>query len=464
MRGVFGKIFLAFCGTICAGALLSALVLGWLFPRKNWLEGWRDATQHMVRLVGITGVRIYEDHGPEALAHFVDQLESDRRVHYFFLDSAGRELLGRPVPPDFFGDHRRPLSPPGARFRPPLLPSPVEIMEVPGHFGARYLLVRHLLAPMPPLPRSRLIPQVVTLAALIGVASVLCFFLAKHFVAPLKSLQRGARLLAAGDFSIRVSANMQRRQDEFGALARDFDHMADRLGRLVEAQRQLLRDISHELRSPLTRLGVALEVTRKQAPQELSPFFDRIEKESERLNTLISQVLTLARLDHAGFPLPEDRVALDRLVEEVSRDADFEAQGKGCTVRWSVEPADVVGSAELLRSAVENVLRNAVKYSPPGAAITVTMKRTASRAQERVEIRVEDQGPGVPEGQLEEIFRPFYRVAEARDRSRGGAGLGLAIAQKAVQRHGGTMSAANRPQGGLCVLMELPMASRPSSP
>ncbi|MEJ5349520.1 MAG: ATP-binding protein [Desulfosoma sp.] len=457
MKGVFGKIFLAFCGTICAGVLLSALVLGWLFPRKDWLEGWRQASHHMVILAAVTGVQVYEEHGPDALARFVQELERDRLVRYFFLDASGRELLGRSLPQDFLENPYKPF-PFATRLRQRLLPSPIEIIDIPGTFGTRYTLVRHLLAPMPPLPRSRLIPQVVSLGALVAVASILCFFLARHFVAPLRTLQQGACLLASGDFSIRVGPSLHRRHDEFGALARDFDLMAEKLGRLVEAQRQLLRDISHELRSPLTRLGVALELTRKQAPRELSPFFDRIEKESERLNTLISQVLILARLDHGESTFSFDRVALDQIVEEVARDADFEAQGKGCTVRWFLEPAEVLGSAELLRSAVENVLRNAVRYSPHGTEITVTVNRVVAKEDECVEIRVEDQGPGVPESRLEEIFRPFYRVAEARDRGSGGAGLGLAIAQKAVQRHGGKMRAVNRPEGGLCVLMQLPIA------
>lgn len=455
MRGVFGKIFLAFCGSICAGAFLSVLVLGWLFPRKNWLEGWWEATRHTVRLVGITGLEIYEEHGPEGLARFVEQLESDRSVRYFFLDASGRELTGRSLPVDVpWNPPMPPLRHEGRRVG--LLPPPVELMELTGPSSARYTLLRHLTAPMPPPPRSRLVPQGVTLGALLCAASVLCFFLARHFVAPLRALQHSARLLAAGDFGVRVGAEARNRKDEFGVLARDFDHMAERLGRLVEAQRQLLRDISHELRSPLTRLGVAVELTRKQAPAELSPFFDRIEKESERLNTLISHVLTLARLDQAGLPAAEERVALDHLVEEVARDADFEAQGKGCTVRWALAPADVVGSADLLRSAVENVIRNAVRYSPPGGVVTVSMERCTSEAGQRVVLRVEDEGPGVPENHLTEIFRPFYRVAEDRNRRTGGTGLGLAIAFKAVERHGGTMRAANRPEGGLQVCMELP--------
>lgn len=460
MRGVFGKILLAFCGSICAGAFVSALVLGWLFPRKNWVEGWREATRHPLRLVGVTGLTIYEEHGPEALARFVEQLESDRSVRYFFLDASGKELLGRSLPTDLpRGPAVAPLRLEGRQAQ--LFPSPVEVVEFTTPSRNLYTLLRRLMGPVPPLPRSRLILQGVTLGALLAAASVLCFFLARNFVAPLRALQHGARLLAAGDFGARVALGVQNRKDEFGALARDFNHMAERLGRLMEAQRQLLRDISHELRSPLTRLGVAVELTRKQAPAELQPFLDRIEKESERLNTLISHVLTLARLEHAPTPVADQRVALDRLVEEVARDADFEAQGKGASVRWTLEPADVVGSAELLRSAVENIVRNAVRYSPRGGVVTLSLERCASQEGERVVLRVEDQGPGVPEGQHAAIFRPFYRVAEDRNRQTGGTGLGLAIATKAVQRHGGTISAVNRPEGGLCVRVELPVV--PSS-
>ncbi len=456
MKGVFGKILLAFCGSICAGAFLSALVLGWLFPRKNWLEGWREATRHTLRLVGVAGLTIYEEHGSEALARFVEQLESDHSARYFFLDPSGKELLGRSLPKDMArGPAAAPL--PHERRQAQLFPSPVEVVELVTPSRNRYTLLRWLMVPMPPLPRSRLILQGVTLGALLAAASVLCFFLARNFVAPLRALQHSARLLAAGDFGARVELRVKNRKDEFGILARDFDHMAERLGRLMEGQRQLLRDISHELRSPLTRLGVAVELARKEAHGELQPFLDRIEKESERLNTLISHVLTLARLEHAPTPVAEQRVALDRLVEEVARDADFEAQGRGAGVRWMLEPAEVVGSAELLRSAIENIVRNAVRYSPRGGVVTVSMERCASHKGERVVLRVEDQGPGVPEGQHAEIFRPFYRVAEDRNRRTGGTGLGLAIASKAVQRHGGMISAVNRPEGGLCVCVELPI-------
>lgn len=455
MKSLFVKIFVAFCATIILGVAISFIVLGWLFPREDRIESRRAVVRHNLRLAGATAVRIYEERGPKELAGFVRELEGDGHGRLFVLDADGRELTGRPLPPEALRFSGRPE---GNRETRPAIPPPELLdLQVQGPSKKSYTVVRHLLRPVRPWGRPS--PYHITLAGLLLASMVLCFFLARHFVAPLRTLQAAARRLAAGDLSARVGFSLGDRNDEFGKLARDFDHMAGRLEHLVEIQRRLMRDVSHELRSPLTRLAVALELTREQAPSELLPFLERIGKEAYRLNHLIEQILTLARLEEGRDVREGAPVAMDRVVGEVAKDARFEAQALDVGVETPrLDAAVVTGEAELLRSAVENVVRNAVRYSPRGGVVSVSVERGEDGPQKRVAVIVEDQGRGIPENQLDYLFRPFYRVEDARDRKTGGTGLGLAIADRAVRLHGGRISAENRREGGLRVVIDLPRA------
>ncbi|MGB6307233.1 MAG: ATP-binding protein, partial [Steroidobacteraceae bacterium] len=242
------------------------------------------------------------------------------------------------------------------------------------------------------------------------------------------------------------------RKDELAVLARDFDAMADQLRANRGAITQLLRDISHELRSPLARMRVALGLAR-QPPADLSRQLDRLEREIERLDSLISQVLKLARLHGTDAPFAREAFDLDEVIEEVVRDANFEGAVKNCRVRLGGAASTAVqGNRDLVRSAIENVLRNAVRYSPQDSPVDVSVARSDSG----VTILIRDGGPGVPERDLERIFEPFYRVAESRDRDTGGEGIGLAITAQVMKAHGGSAKAANRQGGGLEVRLSLP--------
>jgi two-component system sensor histidine kinase CpxA len=249
-----------------------------------------------------------------------------------------------------------------------------------------------------------------------------------------------------------------KRFDETAELGRDFDRMAARIEALLTTQRRLLRDISHELRSPLARLNVALGLARPKAGPEASPALDRIDREAQRLNDLIGQLLTLAALEGGGEMGKPTRVDLRELVCEVVGDADFEALSFNRSVRLEEEePLTVTGSAPLLRSAVENVVRNAIRFTAEGTSVEVRLSLREAPHGAVARIAVRDHGPGVPEEALTSLFEPFYRVAEARDRQSGGAGIGLAITQRAVTLHNGTVRAANVPGGGLEVVLELPL-------
>jgi two-component system sensor histidine kinase CpxA len=291
------------------------------------------------------------------------------------------------------------------------------------------------------------------------IGALFCYWLARHLTMPLVKLRDTARELADGNLSARVSESLTRRSDELGYLGRDFNLMAERIESLVQAQRRLLRDISHELRSPLTRLGVALQLVRRRAGPEIEQGLDRIEREAESINGMIGQLLALSRVETGAGRLTNVRIDLCALLSEVADDADFEARSRNRSVRVAAcEPCHTTGVPELLRSAVENVLRNAVHYTAEATEVEISLRleRDESGASEAV-ISVRDYGKGVPQEAIDEIFRPFYRVEDARDRQTGGTGLGLAIAARAVRLHGGHINATNADGGGLLVQLRLPI-------
>jgi two-component system, OmpR family, sensor kinase len=296
-------------------------------------------------------------------------------------------------------------------------------------------------------------------ARILGIALVVSAFaswwLAQHLSAPIRRMQEGARALAGERLDVRVSAGLDGRKDEVAVLAREFDAMADRLRANRSALTRLLGDISHELRSPLARMRLALGLAR-QPSADTARQLDRMEREIERLDVLISQVLKLARLNGTDIPFEREPFDVDEMIDEVVRDAAFEGTAKGCKVQTVGAAHSVVsGNRELLRSAIENVLRNAVRYSPQGAAVEVAVERSAAG----LTISVRDRGPGVPAGELERIFEPFYRVAESRDRDSGGEGIGLAITSQVMKAHGGTARADNRAGGGFEVQLNLPVTA-----
>lgn len=291
-------------------------------------------------------------------------------------------------------------------------------------------------------------------------AGVLCYWLARYFSSPVVKLRAATQQLASGDLSARVGAANGRRHDELADLGRDFDIMAERIQSLMNSQQRLLHDISHELRSPLARLKIALELARQGEGEEAVWALDRIEREADRLNHLIGQLLTIARLDSTSPLTGNVPVDLKRLVDEIVLDADFEARSRNRAVRIvASQDCYAVGDEQLLRSAVENVVRNAVSYTGDGTEVEVSLRCQNASDEGRAIISVLDKGTGIPNAALADVFRPFYRVADARDRQSGGTGLGLSISQRAVEVHGGTVRASNAPGGGLLVEILLPTSA-----
>jgi two-component system, OmpR family, sensor kinase len=279
-----------------------------------------------------------------------------------------------------------------------------------------------------------------------------CWWLARYISAPVIKLQTTARTLALGNLEARVDESFCRRRDELGILAQDFNEMAARLRSQITSKEILLRDISHELRSPLTRLRVALSLAQR-GDGNLGIQLERIERDIERLDALIGQTLQLSRLSSAGPAFAREDIDLGQLVNEVVEDAAFEASAAGKHLDLSFLPGlRAYGNFELLRRAVENILRNAIRFAPAGSTIEISTKCTLGEPI----IAVRDHGPGVPEFDLERIFEAFYRVAQARDPDSGGVGLGLAIASRIMSLHGGDTKARNAIDGGLIVELRLP--------
>jgi two-component system sensor histidine kinase CpxA len=293
----------------------------------------------------------------------------------------------------------------------------------------------------------------------VGISGLLCFFLNRHITAPLFELRRGTEIVAAGNLTARVSGDLRNRRDEIGQLGRDFDRMAERIESLVDSHKRLLGDVSHELRSPLSRLLVALGIARKGDAEEVPELLDRIALEARRLDSLIGQLLTLSRIESRSHAAAASSIDLTALVHEVVADADFEARAQSRRVGVTAfEECTVSGFEELLRSAVENVVRNGVRFTREGSAVDVSIRRERDRAV----IRVRDLGPGVPEAMLSEIFLPFRRVQTIHGTRNEGSGLGLAIAHRAVAANGGKIRAMNATDGGLIVDIELPLSPKGS--
>lgn len=366
------------------------------------------------------------------------------------LDERGEDLLGRPLPSRWErllraadNGFRGPRGRPG--FRPPQL---THNLVGPDGREYRLLFVRTQMTVLGVLTWPATQVAVVTLAVLAAFATAL--LLARYLSSPIVRLQRASRALAAGALETRVGAPFDRRKDEIGTLARDFDAMAERIQALIEDKETLLRDVSHELRSPLARIGVALALAQRKADQAAQSDLTRIEQEAGKLDELVGQIMALARL-RTQAPSEHEPVALDELLNEVVDNARFEHPEANITLRAEHAP-EVLGDSAALRSSFENVLRNALAYSSDDQSVEIDMRRRDAR----VEIVVSDRGPGVPETDLERIFEPFFRADSSRDHQSAGQGIGLAITARVVEQHGGRVSARNRPGGGLEVILSLP--------
>jgi len=325
--------------------------------------------------------------------------------------------------------------------------------------GENFLFSWNVNISRPRFPEIHRVYQVLRILVVLAVVGLVCYILSRYLTTPIIKLSLATRQLANGDWQARVGKSVGNRKDELSELARDFDNMAEKICLLISSQKRLISDVSHELRSPLARLNVALSLARKRAGEKALSSLDRIELESERLNALISQILTLTELE-SSKSLNLAPVNLTKLVKSIAEDASFEAQNKNSSVTYKLDEISVLADKNLIYSAVDNILRNAICYTKEDSIVQVFLSCQTLLNRDWAVIEVQDQGDGVPESDLIEIFRPFYRVEYARERDRGGSGLGLAIVAQTVKLHKGKIEAKNLIPNGLSVTIYLPINAK----
>lgn len=450
-QSLFLKIFLWFWATAIATSI--SLILTFIFGSGSVPARWHSTLTDTARSSGMVAIAEYEKGGSPAATAYLARFEHDTQLRACLFAPGGSVVAG--IHCGSFAELQSQIA--------LTHKSEVEVryglvrvaLTLPGPNGEEFIFATEL----PAGPRAALGTTLATVLERGGVAFLvsgfICYLLAHYLTAPILQLQIAARQLAAGRLSTRAVLSLRWRKDEIGDLVQDFNEMAERMEELVSRQRQLIYDISHELRSPLARLNVALDLGRQRKGSD--PAFDRMERDIDCLNEMIGRLLTLARLDAAAAPVEMSSVDMTELVAQIVHDAGFESKKRNVIVRLTADEDCVVqGNAGLLHSAIENVVRNAVLYTVPDSAVEVVLEHSKTGDTDCINLSILDQGPGVAESDLERIFRPFYRTTEARDRASGGAGLGLAIADRVIHTHGGTIRARNTNGKGLEVRISLP--------
>lgn len=474
MSRLFWKFFVTFWLTLLtANIIVGGLI--WLHRSAEFeqQQGSRPG-QPPTFMLGVAASLLQHD-GEESLKQLLRDWQQSHPEPIYAVDAQGTDLLGRPVPEGALDKARQGIrdGQPGPwRLAQRSMSSPILLFMPGGPFRPEDLFgpgggppEAHLLGepggPPPPHRNMGPKPPLPWLLIATGLVASLAFsaLLAWTIVGPIRRLRQGFRAVAAGRLETRLGQEFAKRKDEIGELGQEFDAMAQQLEALMATQRRLFHDVSHELRSPLARLQAAVGLVH-QDPSRIAGALERIERETQRLDEMVDELLTLARLDSGTSGPLEDEIDLPALLHSIVDDAAFEAEAQGRHVdfqdRCGEAPAYIRGRPELLGRALENVIRNGIKYTAPGTRVTVE----AERDGDSLRVRVADAGPGVPEAELDAIFVPFFRGAD-REQQRG-YGLGLAIARRAIQAHGGSIRASNRPDGGLQVEIRLPLEPIPA--
>lgn len=438
MRSLFWRIFASFWLAIVLVAGLSIL-LGRLLNQDAWILSQHPALQGVPE----AWASIYESKGADAAQDYLEQRKRDFHIDTQVLDDSGNALIQGTFPKRAAAFEKRQHDDPRR------LPWRRLTTDYTSPGGDTYLFIYRI--PHPELDdwhRGSLLMPVSALGIAFLVLTALSLLLTLSITRPLGQLRGAVHDLGQAAYQQHTLARLSTRRDEFGVLAGDFNRMGERLQDLISSQRQLLRDVSHELRSPLARLRIALALAERAEPEDRVKLWPRLERECDRLEALISEILALARMDaNLGAAQPVDIAAL---FENRQQDVELNEPEQPVTVH--MEPGlSLSGWPEMLERALDNLLRNALRFNPAGQPIELR----AERVNGQVRLSVRDHGPGVLPEHLARLGEPFFRAPE---QSAPGHGLGLAIARRAAERHGGTLELANHAEGGFVASLVLPGA------
>jgi len=448
MRSLYWKIFLSFW----LATILIIITTAWVTSEIAQQSSIPVREQVFMDSYANAAVATFESGQHDALKKWLEQTGESKKMVMYLLCSTG-EIVSNHVPPDEIKRVAADLASEDLDDGMLKFGNLIVSHEILSTSGKAYRLAA---VSEKPLSHFVIIPWAgltIRLTIAIVISGLICYLLSIYLTQPLRSLGLAAKSIATGNLSTRVGRFKGHNRDEIAELSNEFDRMAEQLETLIHSKERLLQDISHELRSPLARLRIALELGRNKAKGLAEVEFSRMEIECLRLNCLIGEILEFARLDKSVDELNKTDVNITDLLHHISEDANFEYGGNPPRVLMSPAPAvHVLADERLIHRAIENIVRNALRYSPEDKPVEISLTQAAGQ----VFIDIADKGPGVPEDQLVTIFNPFYRVDPSREKKTGGYGLGLSIAEKAVQLHQGTIVASNRPDGGLLVRIRLP--------
>jgi two-component system sensor histidine kinase CpxA len=450
------KIFLWFCLAMVVSGIAFVLV-AMFFPSRTIMVQAKNFFTYKVTNAGQVAVNVYEENGSEELTRFLNRLREITSFELYLLNSKGVGLNASNLPGGADVLMQKTLSTDTVQIA-NLATQPLVAKKLMGTDKRAYVFMMQMPHGMNHFAAEMSHTFILRILAALLASGVVCLLMTRYLTAPIRKLKSAVRHLAQGDLHVRVAESLGRRKDEIAALGRDFDAMAGRIESLMKAQERLFREIAHELRSPLTRLNVALEICRKHTNENTHRFLDRIATETDNLSLLITQLLTLSRLDNADLTLQRKPVVLENLIGRIAQDASFEGETRDCAVVFECRdrctlPAD----GNLLRSAIENVIRNALRFTPNGTQVEVSQSIQRNKNGTKAVLSVRDYGPGVPPGNLQNLFKPFFRADDVKVRTSESAGLGLAIAMRAVHMHNGLITARNADDGGLIVEIRLPV-------
>jgi len=455
-RRLFWKIFLPFWAA-------QALLLGALYLRLHYRISsehpwWIQPERREMPVLAGLAAQTYEQQGQAALATLLDNLSLPNRSRFWLVDAGGHELSGREIPQRVLDDANKAEQSEGLHRS-----YEANVLAAATTSRGRYVLIAELVPP----PLRERVPGDIIWTLKLGTifSAIICLVIAHYLTKPIERLRNATRQLARGNLDIHAGENMGSRRDEIADLVRDFDTMAGELRKQIKSERSLLSGVSHELRSPIARIRLATTLARESADTaERQEMLDRIEQDTIQLDAMLERILTVSRLESGQLKPKFESLVLNDLVEDVVSDARFETAATHATITCQsvVENIQLTGDPRLLRSAIENVVRNAIFYSGEGGKVDVMITATGNRRV--ASVIVSDNGPGVPQDKMQLIFEPFYRVDDSRGAATGGMGLGLAIANNAMRAHGGGIIARNVEPHGLEIQLVIPAYPQPGEP